>query len=147
MQAWSPWSEADKASLEKIQQHAVKMVSGLKGVTYEERITELGLPTLEERRHQSDMAMVHKILQGPGQLDHTVWFEKAGEGPRATRSGADPNSLKIVHGRLEVRRNFFSERVISDWNKIPKDVKSILKTDSFRTRYKMVRASQMQPAT
>jgi len=132
--------------LEKIQQRAVKMVSGLKGATYEERIQELGLPSLEERRHQADMAMAHKILHGRGQLDHTVWFEKAGNGPRATRSAADPLSLRIMHGRLEVRRNFFSERVINAWNKIPANVKNILKTDSFRTKYKMLRASPMHPA-
>jgi ribonuclease P/MRP protein subunit RPP40 len=36
--AWSPWLEADKAGLEKIQQRAVAMVSGLKGKTYEERL-------------------------------------------------------------------------------------------------------------
>jgi hypothetical protein len=31
------------------------MVSGLKGKTYEDKLVELGLPTLEERRHQTDM--------------------------------------------------------------------------------------------
>jgi ribonuclease P/MRP protein subunit RPP40 len=35
--AWSPWLEADKELLEKIQRRAVKMVSGLKAVTYEEK--------------------------------------------------------------------------------------------------------------
>ena len=53
--AWSPWLEGDKEVLEKVQKRAVKMVSGLKGDNYEDRIKELGLPTLEERRHQADM--------------------------------------------------------------------------------------------
>ncbi len=53
--AWSPWSEADKTVLEKIQRRAASMVSGLKGKTYEDKLVELGLPTLEERRHQTDM--------------------------------------------------------------------------------------------
>ncbi len=53
--AWSPRFEADKAVLEKIQQRAVAMISGLKGNSYEERLRELGLTTLEERRHQTDM--------------------------------------------------------------------------------------------
>jgi hypothetical protein len=59
-QAWSPWTEADKSCLEKVQQRAVKMVSGLKSDEYSERLAELEMPTLEERRHQADMAMVHK---------------------------------------------------------------------------------------
>jgi ribonuclease P/MRP protein subunit RPP40 len=121
--AWSPWSETDKTCLEKIQQRAVKMVSGLSGKSYEEKLVELGLFTLEERRHQADMAMVHKRLHGKGQLDHTCWFEKAMDGQRATRNAADHLNLKVTHGRLEVRRNFFSERVIEGWNRIPASVK------------------------
>jgi hypothetical protein len=56
--AWSPWQERDerdKAVLEKIQRRAVSMISGLKGKSYEEKLLELELPTLEERRHQADM--------------------------------------------------------------------------------------------
>jgi hypothetical protein len=37
------------------------MVAGLKGKEYAERCTELGLETLEERRHQHDMALVYKM--------------------------------------------------------------------------------------
>jgi hypothetical protein len=69
------------------------MVSGLKSNVYEERLRELNLPTLLERRHQADMAMVHKILYGRGGLDHTTWFEKAEHGLRTTRSTADPYNL------------------------------------------------------
>jgi hypothetical protein len=47
-------------SLEEVQEKAVKMVTGLKGTTYEERCLELGLETLQRRRERQDMAMVHK---------------------------------------------------------------------------------------
>jgi hypothetical protein len=53
--AWSPWLEADKSALEKIQQRAIAMVSGMQGKSYEEKLRELGLTTLEEHRYQSDM--------------------------------------------------------------------------------------------
>jgi hypothetical protein len=46
--AWSPWLEADKEVLEKVQKRAVNMISGLKAKTYEEKLRELGLTTLEE---------------------------------------------------------------------------------------------------
>ncbi len=48
--------------LEKVQEKAIKMISGLKGSTYEEKCEELGLETLEERRGGQDMALVHKFL-------------------------------------------------------------------------------------
>jgi hypothetical protein len=35
---------------------------------YEDKLQELGLSTLEERRHQADMCMVHKIMHKKGDL-------------------------------------------------------------------------------
>ncbi len=55
VQAWSPWTQQDKDMLEKVQKRAVGMVSGLGGTNYEEKLKELALTTLEERRHQADM--------------------------------------------------------------------------------------------
>jgi hypothetical protein len=94
------------------------MVSGLRAVEYEQRLEELGLSTQEERRHQADMQMVHKIMHKESGLDPQTWFESAG-----SRSWSDPFNIKVRAGRLEVWRQFFSERVISDWNKIPVDIK------------------------
>jgi ribonuclease P/MRP protein subunit RPP40 len=56
--------EADKEVLEKVQMSTVRMVSGLQGATYENRLKELGLATLEERRHQADMVQTYKIVTG-----------------------------------------------------------------------------------
>jgi hypothetical protein len=56
VQAWSPWLQADITVLEKVQQKAVKMVSGLRSHDYTERLKELRLTTLTERRHQADYA-------------------------------------------------------------------------------------------
>jgi hypothetical protein len=50
--------------LEKVQQRAVKAVSGLRGRTYSERLAEQGLPSLEERRKEADLKQVFKILNG-----------------------------------------------------------------------------------
>ena len=94
----------------------------------------------------ADMAMVHKIMHGKGQLDHSCWFEKAADGQRATRNSADPLNLRVNHGRLEIRRNFFSVRVIESWNKIPSDLKSETKNVVFRSKYKTLRVLPMQPA-
>jgi hypothetical protein len=37
------------------------MILGLEGKTYEERLKEVGLLTLEERRHQADMVQAYKM--------------------------------------------------------------------------------------
>ena len=70
------------------------MVSGLKGKTYEERLVELGLTTLEERRHQMDMLQTFKIVKGHDRVDSTMWFQKVDTSVRTTRSAADPLNLR-----------------------------------------------------
>ncbi len=67
----------------------------------------------------------------------------AGYGPRATGNTADPYNLRVKHGRLDQRRNFFSIRVIEDWNRIPAEVKRMDKGESFRASYRTLRAIQM----
>ena len=62
--AWSPWSEADKEILEKVQIRAVSMISGLKGRSYSEKLRELGLMSLEQRRMRYDMIETYEILNG-----------------------------------------------------------------------------------
>jgi hypothetical protein len=107
------------------------MVSGLKGEEYNKRLSELALPTLEEQRHQADMAIYHKIFCGRGSLDCSQWFERAADNVRATRSTAKPLNLKMRQGHLEIRRNFFSNRVVSSWNDISSTIKETAKVRTF----------------
>lgn len=127
--AWSPWTVGDVELLENVQRKMVGMVSGLRTRDYTERLKELGLQTLEERRHQADMCLVHKILHQQAELDPNVWFELATGGPRVTRAAADPLNVRVVAGRLELRRNFFSIRTIEPWNCVPSGLKSVEKCD------------------
>jgi len=62
--AWCPWNQVDIELLEKIQARAVKNVSGMEGLTYEERLQALGLPSLAERRKEIDLVQVYKIVTG-----------------------------------------------------------------------------------
>ena len=64
VQAWAPWCQRDKDMLENVQRRAVKMISGLRGDSYEERLKELGLTSLEERRHRADTALMHSVMHG-----------------------------------------------------------------------------------
>jgi hypothetical protein len=49
--------------------------SGLKALTYEEKLKELGLTTLEERRQQADMVQVYKIVNGKDMVDSQTWCQ------------------------------------------------------------------------
>ena len=93
--------------LEKVQRRAVGMVSGLTAGSYEGRLAELGMVTLEERRHQADMALTYKILSGKEDVDPATWFIPASENGRETRATAGVMNVQRRTGRLDVRRNFF----------------------------------------
>ncbi len=141
--AWSPWTEADKAVLEKIQ----RMVSGLKGQSYEEKLLELNLPSLDERRLQADMVQTFKIVKGIDRVDHRTWFQLAADGGSATRSADCPLNLRQKAARLETRRNFFSNRVIDNWNMIPSAVKNARTVASFKLSFENHRKSLVSLST
>jgi hypothetical protein len=82
------------------------------------------------------MQMVHKIMNGYAELDPETWFERETEPVHATRSITDPLNIKFSTGRLEVRRNFFSVRVIQSWNVIPIEIRQRTSPESFKRAYK-----------
>ena len=61
------------------------MVSGLKSRDYHERLVELGMTTLEERRREIDMVQTFKIVNGIDKVNSQDWFTKAvNRGTRGT---------------------------------------------------------------
>ena len=61
--------------LEKIQRRATKLIPELRDLTYEERLKECGLTTLETRRLRGDHIEVFKILNGYENIDSNICFE------------------------------------------------------------------------
>ena len=133
MSAWSPWTEQDKDLIEKVQKKFVNMISGLSGKTYEERLKELKLSSLATRRRKSDLVETYKIINSVTKVDKSSWFTMAAEGStRITRLTADPLNLAPKSAKLEIRKNFFSVRVVNDWNNLPSEVKRARSVNSFK---------------
>ena len=86
------------------------MTSGLSGTTYENK-----LATLENIRKRGDMIQVWRILHGHDHVDNNKWFGSAylpGENERQTRMSSDTLNLKFPVVHTEIRRNFFTARVM-----------------------------------
>ena len=61
---WSPQFWKDIDAMEKVQRWATRLIPGLARLSYEERLKETGLYSLERRRLRGDMMEMFKIMKG-----------------------------------------------------------------------------------
>ena len=136
---WSPWLECDKKVVEDVQKRMVRMISGLSGQTYEEKLKEIGLHSLEYRRDKADMVQVFKMLKGIDNVDYSNWFETYGDvgsnNRPNTRLSNEPMNIIQQRCNGDIRKHFFSMRVVPKWNNLPNEVKNCETVPAFKTNY------------
>ena len=100
------------------------------GLAYEERLSRLGLYSLEFRRLRGDLIETYKIMKGLDRLEAARLF------PLTTETRTRGHSLKIRGSqfRTELRRNFFSQRVVNLWNSLPNEAVEATSINVFKSQ-------------
>ena len=104
-------------------------------MTYEDRLRVCGLTTLEELRVRGDQIECFKILNGYTDYGNDNFFSLAKDRHDVNTRSAVGELLVPQRATLEIRRNFFSSRVVNIWNSLPYDIRAATSVNSFKNQY------------
>ena len=128
--AWGPWYRMDTELLEQDQRKATKMVRGLYHLSYEERLRKLGLFILEKRRLWGDLTVAFQYLKEAYKQDGEWSFMRV-DSDRTRGNGFKLRQGKI---RLDIRKKFYTQRVVTHWNRLPQGVVDAPSLEAFKAR-------------
>ena len=105
-----------------------RIIPGMKGKSYEERLQDLGLMTIQQRHARQDLITFYNIIKGKIRISYEDFVEIM------SNSNTRGNSKKIrpASVRLEVRKNSYFNRIWKDWNRLPESAVSAPTLNMFK---------------
>ena len=99
---------------------------------YSARLDHLQLQSLERRCLIADLVLTYRIIFGLIDLNMSDHFMLQSSSGCSAATRGNPYKLLVNHRRINVRKHFFSERIIRVWNSLPPSIVSFKSLFSFR---------------
>jgi hypothetical protein len=125
---WAPYRKMDSEEIERVQRRATKLVKRISGLKYSERLKCCGLPTLKYRRIRGDMIETYKILTGKYDNEVIPKLELC----KSTVTRGNSFKLATHRTRYDLRKYFFSNRIVNTWNSLPDEIVTSITTNQFK---------------
>jgi hypothetical protein len=139
---WSPFLGRDVNRLERTQARATKLIPELRHRPYRERIKELGLMTVKQRRERIDLIQVYKILNKIDNVSANNYFELC---DNPTRNNG--HKIKVKRYNTSILCNSFTYRVENKWNSLSAEIVNSETLTNFKTRLDKLLISEMEENT
>ena len=134
---WNPWLVKDIRLLERVQEKFVRNVQGLRATEYRDRLVELGILSLEDRRLYLDLIETFKIIKGFNNVKCDEYFTLIRDSARpTTRSNDCQWNIIPLRCNSDIRRHFFINRVAVHWNNLPIEMKELTRLVQFKSDLK-----------
>ena len=105
------------------------MIRGLEHLSYEDRLRELGLFSLEKRTLWGHLITAFQYQKGAYRKDGDNLFSKA----CCDRTKNNGFKLREVRFKVDIRQKFFT-MVVKHWNGMPREVVEVPSLETFKVR-------------